>query len=96
MALSTLHGVREPWWREGNGQGGLHSDNWLSLRRIDEKNRFLADMQRAAEEAAEALGEVCMVLDEVALDMSFARHANRMPLRQASQRIAQHRPDPDR
>jgi hypothetical protein len=44
-------------------------------------------MQRAAEEAAGALGEVCMVLDEIALDMSFARHASRMPLRQSSERI---------
>ena len=44
-------------------------------------------MQRAAEEAAGALGEVCMVLHEIALDMSFARHANRMPLRQSCERI---------
>lgn len=44
-------------------------------------------MQRAAQEAAGALREICMVLDEVALDMSFARHANRTPLRQSSDRI---------
>jgi hypothetical protein len=44
-------------------------------------------MQRAAEEAAGALREVCMVLDEIAFDMSFARHANRMPLRLSSDRI---------
>jgi hypothetical protein len=44
-------------------------------------------MQRAAEEAAGALREVCMVLDEIALDMSFARHASRMPLRLSSDRL---------
>ena len=44
-------------------------------------------MQRAAEEAAGALSEVCMVLDEIALDMSFARHASRKPLRQSADRI---------
>ena len=44
-------------------------------------------MQRAAAEAAGALREVCMVLDEIALDMSFARHASRMPLRLSSDRI---------
>jgi len=44
-------------------------------------------MQRAAEEAAGALREVCMVLDEIALDMRFARHANRTPLRLSSDRI---------
>jgi len=44
-------------------------------------------MQRSAEEAAEALREVCMVLDAIALDRSFARHAKREPLRLASDRI---------
>ena len=44
-------------------------------------------MQSAAEEAAGALREICMVLDEIALDLSFARHASRMPLRLSSDRI---------
>jgi len=55
--------------------------------RISQKMQALANMQRAAEEAAEALREVCTVLDGIALDMSFARHASRMPLRLSSDRI---------
>jgi len=58
-----------------------------SLHTINNKKQALENMQRAAEEAAGALREVCLVLDEVALDMRFARHANRMPLRMSSQRI---------
>jgi hypothetical protein len=57
------------------------------LSPISNKDEALATMQRAAEEAAGALGEVCMVLDEIALDMSFARHANRTPLRLSSDRL---------
>ena len=44
-------------------------------------------MQWAAEEAAGALGEVCLVLDGIALDMSFARHASRVPLKLSSVRL---------
>jgi hypothetical protein len=58
-----------------------------SLYAISIKEEALAVMQRAAEEAAGALGEVCMVLDEIALDMSFARHASRVPLRLSSDRL---------
>ncbi len=58
-----------------------------SLHNINNRKQALENMQRAAEEAAGALREVCLVLDEVALDMSFARHANRMPLRMSSHRI---------
>jgi hypothetical protein len=58
-----------------------------SLGAISNKEQALAIMQWAAEEAAGALGEVCMVLDEIALDMSFARHANRMPLHLSSDRL---------
>lgn len=54
---------------------------------INNKEEALAIMQRAAEEASGALGEVCMVLDEIALDLSFARHANRTPLRLSSDRL---------
>jgi hypothetical protein len=58
-----------------------------SLQLISNKKQALANMQRAAEEAAGALREVCIVLDEIALDMTFARHASRMPLRLSSDRI---------
>jgi len=58
-----------------------------SLHAINNRKQALENMQRAAEEAAGALGEVCLVLDEIALDMRFARHANRMPLRMSSHRI---------
>lgn len=51
------------------------------------RNEALRHMQGAAEEAAGALGEICSVLNEIALDMSFARHASRMPLRVSSERI---------
>ena len=58
-----------------------------SLHPISNEEEALEYMQRAAEEAAGALREVCMVLDEIALDMSFARHASRTPLRLSSDRI---------
>jgi hypothetical protein len=51
------------------------------------RDQALRNMQRAADEAAGALREVCMVLDEIALDTSVARHANRTPLRLSSNRI---------
>ena len=70
----------------GDGDGG-ENGRMASLHPISEKKIALEYMQRAAEEAAGALREVCMVLDEIALDMSFARHANRMPLRLSSDRI---------
>jgi hypothetical protein len=54
---------------------------------ISVKEQALAVMQRAAEQAAGALGEVCIVLEEIALDMSFARHASRVPLRLSSDRL---------
>ena len=62
-------------------------DEWLVFTPSSKKQIALEYMQRAAEEAAGALREVCMVLDEIALDMSFARHASRMPLRLSSDRI---------
>jgi len=58
-----------------------------SVHPINKKKIALEYMQRAAEEAAGALREVCMVLDEIALDMSFAKHANRTPLRLSYDRI---------
>ena len=58
-----------------------------SLYCITGQKQALEDMQRAAEEAAGALREVCMVLDEIALDLSFARHASRLPLRLSSDRL---------
>ena len=58
-----------------------------SLHGISNKEQALEDMQRAAHEAVEALREVRMLLDEVALDMRFARHASRNPLRLSSDRI---------
>jgi hypothetical protein len=58
-----------------------------SLYPIDRKDEFLRQMQQAATEAAGALNEVCMVLDGIALDMTFARHASRTPLRLSSQRV---------
>jgi hypothetical protein len=58
-----------------------------SVHLINKKKQDLENMQHAAEEAAGALREVCMVLDEIALDLSFARHASRMPLRLSSDRI---------
>jgi hypothetical protein len=54
---------------------------------VDTKRQALQEMQQAGEHAASALSVICMVLDEIALDMSFARHANRMPLRLSSNRI---------
>jgi hypothetical protein len=75
----------------GRGDGDRHGtenwDEWLVFASSSKKEQALEDMQRAAEEAAGALREVCMVLDEIALDMSFARHASRMPLRLSSDRI---------
>jgi hypothetical protein len=65
----------------------LHMEEVASLSAISIKEQALAVMQWAAEEAAGALGEVCMVLDEIALDMTFARHASRVPLRLASDRL---------
>ena len=59
----------------------------VSLQPISRRDKALEDMQRAAEAAAGALREVCTVLDEVALDMRFARHASREPLRLSSERI---------
>lgn len=73
------------------GDGDEHStqswDEGLVFAPSSNKRQALGDMQQAAEEAAGALREVCMVLDEIALDMSFARHASRRPLRQASDRL---------
>jgi hypothetical protein len=81
------HGAASPTvhqWRCGTGT----KFEWMgSLHRISNKEQALANMQRAAEEAAGALREVCMVLDGIALDMSFARHASRMPLRLSSDRL---------
>jgi hypothetical protein len=54
---------------------------------VGSKNEALQKMQQAGGDAASALNAICMVLDEIALDMSFARHANRMPLRLSSSRI---------
>ncbi len=75
----------------GRGDGDRHGtenwDEWLVFGSSSKKEQALEDMQRAAEEAAGALREVCMVLDEIALDLSFARHASRMPLRLSSDRI---------
>ena len=54
---------------------------------VDYSDRALGNMQQAAEDAAGALRVVCLVLDEIALDKSFARHADRRPLRRSSDRI---------
>ncbi len=75
----------------GRGDGDRHgTQNWdeeLAFTPSSKKKDALENMQHAAEEAAGALREVSMVLDEIALDMSFARHASRMPLQLASGRI---------
>ena len=52
----------------GDGDGG-ENGRMASLHPISEKKIALEYMQRAAEEAAGALREVCMVLDEIALEM---------------------------
>ncbi len=72
---------------DGDGHGSQSWDEGLVFTPSSNKSQALGDMQQAAEEAAGALREVCMVLDEIALDMRFARHASRAPLRQASDRL---------
>jgi hypothetical protein len=47
----------------------------------------LEGLLRAGQEAATGLTEVARVLDDIEIDLTFARHANRRQLRQSSERL---------
>jgi hypothetical protein len=49
--------------------------------------RDLEGFARAGQDAALGLTDVARVLDDIAIDLSFARHADRKQLRQASERL---------
>ena len=51
------------------------------------KEQDLEGLLRAGQEAAAGLADVARVLDDIEIDLTFARHADRRQLRQSSERL---------
>jgi len=60
-------------------------DSYSSLRWLE--GRDLEGLLRAGREAAAGLMDVSRVLDDIEIDLTFARHADRRQLRQSSERL---------
>jgi len=60
-------------------------DGYSSLHWREERDN--EGLLRAGQEAAAGLTDVSRVLNDIEIDLTFARHANRSQLRQSSQRL---------